>query len=175
MKKPKTDKMKEKQEKMKAKASKLATQLKGATKTATAIALLVILGVVTGCQDTKPASRSNDAAYGDFEPSIVINGSSNVVTVAITIGDGVYADASGGGDSQSTTPTQTTDTKPEVAVGVGGGSAGTGSATPASGLLDKATNALKGVTGLGTPTNETSVNPAVNSSCTDGNCTPVMK
>ena len=125
MKKSKPDKMKEKQEKMKAKALKLATQLKGVTKTATAVALIAILGMVTGCQDTTPASRSNTASYGDMEPSIVVNGSSNTVYVTITIGDGVYADASGGGDSQATTPTQTTDTKPETAVTVGAGSAGT--------------------------------------------------
>jgi hypothetical protein len=103
---------------------------------------MLAFALITGCQETQPASRSNTATYGELEPSIVVNGSSNVVYIAITIGDGVYADASGGGDSQATTPTQTTDTKPEVAVGVGGGSAGTGSATPAAGPISKAANAV---------------------------------
>jgi len=144
MKKPKTEKMKEKEEKMKAKANKLATQLKGVTKpTVTACCIIAAMLAMTGCQDTNPASRSNDATYGDFEPRVVINGSSNTVSVVITVGDGVYASADGGGDSQATTPTQTTDTKPEVAVGVGGGSAGTGTSTPAAGLLDKAETTAK--------------------------------
>jgi len=143
MNKTKPDKMKEKQTKMKEKKEKLAQKLRGAVKTvATATALLVILGVVTGCQNTKPASRSNEATYGDLKPNIVVNGSSNTVYITIDIGDGVYADASGGGDSQDTTPTQTTDTKPEVAVGVGGGSAGTGSSTPAAGPLEKAAKSV---------------------------------
>jgi hypothetical protein len=134
MSKTKPEKMKEKETKMKTKKQKLAQKLKGVTKAfATATALLVI-ALATGCQNADPASRSNRAEYGSFEPYIVIEGNSNTVHVTIRVGDGVYASADGGGDSLENTPTQTTDTKPEVAVGVGGGTAGTGSAATSTGL-----------------------------------------
>lgn len=122
--KSKPAKMQEKENKMKMKKAKLAMKLKGV---AVAIGLLVF---VSGCQTADPASRSNKAEYGDIIPKISIEGTSNVVHVTITIGDGVYASADGGGDTQSNTPTQTTDTKPEVAVGLGGSSVGTGGKKP---------------------------------------------
>jgi hypothetical protein len=104
--------------------------------------LILALGAAAltgGCQSADPASRSNRSTYGDITARIE-GGNSN--SVSITIGDGLYADASGGGDTQSNAPTQTTDTKPEVAVGVGGGSAGTGGATPSSGIVGKALETL---------------------------------
>lgn len=166
--KPKPAKMQEKEEKMQQKKDKLQQKLKGiAVSTATAIALVFM----AGCQTADPASRSNNATYGDQEPKVTINGSSNYVHLAITIGDGVYASADGGGDTQSNTPTQTTDTKPEVAVGVGGGSAGTGGGSPTSGLTDTILNSLKGL-GLVTGSNEKEVKAAVDAACTDGNCAP---
>ena len=157
---------------MKAKSGKLATQLKGAvTKVATATAMLALV-LMAGCQTADPASRSNNATYGDFMPKIAIDGSSNTVTVAITVGDGVYASADGGGDTQSNTPTQTTDTKPEVAVGVGGGSAGTGGGSQESGLTAKLWNALKAYIPAGS---ETAAKTAIESACADGNCAPTTK
>ena len=136
------EEMKEKKEKMKAKKESMKARLKGVSKTVATAAPLIAIMLFAGCQTADPASRSNTATYGDFEPRITINGSSNCVHVVVTIGDGVIASADGGGDTQSNTPTQTTDTKPEVAVGVGGGSAGTGTSAPAAGLLDKAKNAI---------------------------------
>lgn len=174
MKKSKPAKMQEKRDKMKEKAKKLASQLKGVVKAASTAATVLAVMILAGCQDTKPASRSNEASYGDLEPSIVVNGSSNTVYVTIDIGDGVYADASGGGDSQATTPTQTTDTKPEVAVGVGGGSAGTGGATPTAGLTDKAMSVLRGL-GVLNPSNESAIKTALESACSGETCAPAQK
>jgi len=168
-KKSKPAKMQEKEEKMNAKKEKLAMKLKGKVAVAGAVACLAVL--LAGCQTADPASRSNQAGYGDFIPKINIEGASNVVNVAITVGDGVYASADGGGDKLTNTPTQTTDTKPEVAVGVGGGSAGTGGGSPTSGLTDTILNALKGL-GLVTGSNEAAVKTAVDAACTDGNCAP---
>lgn len=164
--KPKPAKMQEKEEKMQQKKDKLQQKLKGvAVSTATVVALLIM----AGCQTADPASRSNNATYGDQEPRVTINGSSNYVHLAITIGDGVYASADGGGDTQSNTPTQTTDTKPEVAVGVGGGSAGTGGGSPTAGLTDKLMAALKS-TGILTESNTKEVKAAVDAACADGSC-----
>lgn len=172
MNKSKPEKMKEKEEKMKEKKAKLERKLKGAAKAVATATALLALALVTGCQDTVPSARSNQAGYGDFEPSVVINGSSNTVNLAVTVGDGIYATADGGGDSQATTPTQTTDVKPEVAVGVGGGSAGTGGGSQETGPTAAVLNALKGLGNLITPQNEKAVTEAVKSACKDGNCAP---
>lgn len=166
-KKSKPAKKQEIRSKMKEMKARLQRKLKGAVPAAAVVCLMVM----AGCQTADPASRSNDASYGDLEPRVTINGSSNYVNVAITIGDGVLASADGGGDTQSNTPTQTTDTKPEVAVGLGGGSAGTGGGSPTSGLTDTILNALKGM-GLVTGANEKEVKAAVDAACTDGNCAP---
>lgn len=157
---------------MKAKKEALKAKLKGVAAPVATGAAIVMLMLLTACQTADPASRSNNAEYGDIAPRVTINGSSNYVHMAVTIGDGVLASADGGGDTQSNTPTQTTDTKPEVAVGVGGGSAGTGGGSQESGLTAKLWSALKGVGGLITPSNETAVKQAVESACADGNCTP---
>jgi hypothetical protein len=169
MAKSQADKMKEKKDKMKTKKENLKAKLKGKVAVAGAVACLAVL--LAGCQTADPASRSNEAAYGDLEPRITINGSSNTVSFTMTIGDGVLASADGGGDTQSNTPTQTTDTKPEVAVGVGGGSAGTGGGSPTSGLTDTILNALRGL-GLVTDSNTKEVKAAVDAACTDGSCAP---
>lgn len=156
---------------MKEMKAKLQLKLKGAAPAATAVCLMVAAMMMAGCQTADPASRSNDASYGDLEPRVSINGSSNYVNVAITIGDGVLASADGGGDTQSNTPTQTTDVPAQVAVGVGGGSAATGGGSPTAGLTDKLMAALKS-TGLVTENNTAAVKAAVDAACTDGNCAP---
>jgi hypothetical protein len=171
MKQPVKQKMKEKKEAMKAKKEAIKAKLKGVAAPIAAGTALVALMLLTACQTADPASRSNNATYGDLEPRITVNGSSNYVHLAVTVGDGVIASADGGGDTQSNTPTQTTDTKPEVAVCVGGGSAGTGGGSPTAGLTDKLMTALKGL-GLVTGTNEGAVKEVIDAACKDGNCAP---
>jgi hypothetical protein len=168
------ERLKEKKEKMKAKKETIKAKIKGATKSAAVTACCIVAAMLatTGCQTADPASRSNTATYGDLEPRITINGSSNYVHFAMTIGDGVIASADGGGDTQSNTPTQTTDTKPEIAVGVGGGSAGTGGGSQESGLTAKLWSALKGFIPAGS---ETAAKTAIEAACTDGNCAPTTK
>lgn len=161
--------------KMKTKKEILKAKLKGVTKTAPGVATLLAVMMFAGCQTADPASRSNRASYGDLEPRITINGSSNTVSFAMTIGDGVLASADGGGDTQSNSPVQTTDTKPEVAVGVGGGSAGTGGGSQETGPTAAVLYALKGLGNLITPENEKAVTEAVSAACKDGNCAPVAK
>lgn len=107
--------------------------------------LLVLVGMVSGCQSADPASRSNRTSYRDLIAHMHVHGHSNYVEFAV--GDGLYASADGGGDSLENTATQTTDTKPEVAVGVGGSSAGTGGAAPSSGLAGAALEKLMGMLG----------------------------
>jgi len=176
MKKSKPAKMQEKEAKMKKKENKLLKQLTGAaTKAATATSMLALM-FLAGCQDTNPASRSNEAGYGDFEPSVVINGSSNSVTVRVAVGDGVYAKADGGGDSQATSPTQTTDVKPDIKVAVGAGSTATGAAGNNPDMISNFVNMFSGW--LGTNKGVTLTEPekaSLTAACTDGSCAPPSK
>jgi hypothetical protein len=175
--KSKVEKMMEKTERMKDKAVKFASKLKAPVKgTASATAILCMV-LLSGCQDTIPSARSNQAGYGDFEPSIVLNGSSNSVTLNITIGDGVYADASGGGDSQATTPTQTTDVKPDIKAAVGAGATASGAAGNNPDFMSNAVNAVYGWLGLNkgvtlTDAEKASATAAAKAACTDGSCAP---
>ena len=176
MKKPKPDKLKEKEEKMKIKENKLAAQLKGVVKTAATATALVAVMMLSGCQTTDPASRSNRAEYGDICPHIDINGSSNVVSVTNIVGDGVYASADGGGDSQATTPTQTTDVKPDIKAAVGAGATASGAAgnnpemiTSFIGMVSGWLSANKGVT-LTEPEKA-----SLTAACSDGSCAPPSK
>jgi hypothetical protein len=172
MKEPTKDKMKRKKVVMKAKKQIIVAKVKGLAPAATAVLMLLAALLFAGCQDLNPASRSNHAQYRDVAPSIVVNGSSNVVTVTNSVGDGVIASADGGGDAMTNTPSQTTDVKPEVAVGVGGGSAGTGAGSQEAGLTTQIMSALKGLGGLINPTNEKTVAAAVEAACVGGNCAP---
>ena len=123
------------------------------------------VAALAGCQTADPASRSNKTRYRDIAARV--QGNSN--TVNITVGDGLYADASGGGDTQSNTPMQTTETKPEVAAAWGGASAGTGGAKPTSGLTEAAMAAWAKLTGGQKVTAEEA--QAIKD-CADGNCEP---
>ncbi len=132
------------------------------------LSMMICAGVLlyAGCQSADPASRSNRTAYRDIYAEL--NGSSNVVN--ISVGDGLYADASGGGDSQENTATQTTDTKPEVAVGLGGGSAGTGGASPTSGIVGEALNKLMAYLGGNKSSTLTTEEAAALTQCVEGAC-----
>ena len=173
--KSKAEKMVEKAERMKDKAVKLAAKLKGPAK-GTATALLA-MALLSGCQDTIPSARSNQSGYGDFEPSIVLNGSSNSVTLNITIGDGVYADASGGGDTQTASPVQTTDVKPDIKAAVGAGATASGAAGNNPDFMSNAVNAVYGWLGLNkgvtlSDSEKAAATAAVKAACTDGSCAP---
>jgi hypothetical protein len=173
--KPKTDKMLEKAEKMKDKAVKFASKLKGPAKGAASATAILAMVLLAGCQETIPSARSNQAGYGDFEPSIVLNGSSNNVTLNITIGDGVYADASGGGDSQTASPVQTTDVKPDIKAAVGAGATASGAAGNNPDFMSNAVNAVYGWLGLNkgvtlTDAEKASATAAAKAACTDGSC-----
>jgi hypothetical protein len=176
MKKSKPAKMQEKEAKMKKKENKLLKQLTGvATKVATATAMLALM-LLAGCQDTNPASRSNEAGYGDFEPSVVINGSSNSVTVRVAVGDGVYAKADGGGDSQATTPTQTTDVKPDIKAAVGAGATASGAAgnnpEMITGFISMVSGWLSANKGVNLSETEKA---SLSAACADGSCAPSSK
>jgi hypothetical protein len=174
--KPKAEKMVEKAERMKDKAVKLAAKLKGPAKgAATATAMLAVI-LFVGCQTADPASRSNNATYGDFEPRVTVNGSSNVVSVVVTVGDGVYASADGGGDTQSNTPTQTTDVKPDIKAAVGAGATASGAAGNNPDFMSNAVNAVYGWLGLNkgvtlTDSEKAAATAAAKAACTDGSCT----
>jgi hypothetical protein len=120
---------------------------------------------IAGCQTVDPSARSNRTSYRDIY--VTVNGSSNTVTQ--TVGDGLYADASGGGDSNANTPTQTTDIRPEVAAAWAGGSAGTGGAKPSSGIAGEALNKLMGILG-GSGGTLTPVEAQVIKDCADNSC-----
>ncbi len=173
--KSKPAKMAEKEEKMKQKASKLASKLKGVGKAVTSATVLLAIVLFAGCQNLTPASRANDASYGDQEPSLVINGSSNTVTFTVTIGDGIYADASGGGDSQTSSPVQTTDIKPDIKAAVGAGATASGAAGNNPDFMSTAANALFGWLGVNkgvtlTDTEKAAATAAAKAACTDGSC-----
>jgi hypothetical protein len=173
--KSKVEKMQEKAERMKDKAVKFAAKLKGPVKGA-ATALLA-MALLSGCQDLTPASRANDASYGDQEPSIVINGSSNTVNFTLTIGDGIYADASGGGDTQTASPVQTTDIKPDIKAAVGAGATASGGGGNNPDFMSTAANALFGWLGLNkgvtlTDSEKAAATAAAKAACTDGSCAP---
>ena len=133
---------------------------------------LAACAALAGCLGANPAARSNHAAYRDIGARIEINGASNVVSITNSVGDGIYADASGGGDAMENTPTQTTTTKPEVAVGVGGGTAGTGGSTPSSGIVGEALNTLMAILGGTAPagTKLTTAQADALKECINGNC-----
>jgi hypothetical protein len=176
MKKPKPDKLKEKEEKMKTKQNKLAAQLKGVSKAVATATTILAMVILAGCQNTDPASRSNKAEYGDIAPRIVIEGCSNVVSVTNIVGDGVYASADGGGDSQATTPTQTTDVKPDIKAAVGAGATASGAAgnnpemiTSFISMVSGWLSANKGVT-LTEPEKA-----SLTAACADGSCAPPSK
>ena len=172
----KPTKLAAKRKKAAAKKARLAARLKkgknkmknNAIPAAGASALIAALLMLSGCQTADPASRSNRASYRDIYAEV--SGASN--TVAITIGDGLYASADGGGDKQESSAAQTTDTKPEVAVGVGGGSAGTGGATPQSGIVGAALEKLMSIISGAAPTGTklTAEEAAAITDCANGNC-----
>lgn len=173
--KAKTDKMLEKAERMKDKAIKLASKLKGPVKgAATALLALVLFA---GCQTVDPASRSNNAGYGDIAPRVSINGNSNTVSITNIVGDGVYASADGGGDAQTASPVQTTDIKPDIKAAVGAGATASGAAGNNPDFMSTAANALFGWLGINkgvtlTDTEKAAATEAVKAACTDGSCAP---
>ena len=129
------------------------------------VMMIMVSGIaLAGCQSADPASRSNSTRYRDIYVS-------NASNVTLTVGDGLYADASGGGDTQSNTPTQTTETKPEIAAAWAGGSAGTGGAKPSSGLLDEGLKILSRILG-GSDEKLTPEQADAIKECVDGNCAP---
>jgi hypothetical protein len=171
------EEMKENKEKMKAKKQTMKDRLKGVTKTAATAATLIAVMLFAGCQTADPASRSNTATYGDLEPRITINGSSNYVHVAMTIGDGVIASADGGGDTQSNTPTQTTDVRPDIKAAVGAGATASGAAGNNPDFMSTAVQAVYGWLGANkgvtlTDSEKAAATAAATAACADGNCTP---
>jgi hypothetical protein len=164
---------------MKDKAVKLAAKLKGPAKSAALGFAIVAFMLLTGCQNTDPASRSNKAEYGDVAPRIVIEGSSNIVTVTNIVGDGVYASADGGGDSQATSPVQTTDVKPDIKAAVGAGATASGGGGNNPDFMTTAANALFGWLGVNkgvtlTDAEKASATAAAKAACTDGSCAPAV-
>ena len=159
---------------MKEMKAKLQGKLKG---TATSVVCLMVISMMmVGCQTADPASRSNDASYGDLEPRVTVNGSSNYINVAITIGDGVLASADGGGDTQSNTPTQTTDVKPDIKAAVGAGATASGAAGNNPEFMSTAVQAVYGWLGANkgvtlTDSEKASATAAATAACADGNCT----
>lgn len=106
-------------DKVKEKAKALKEKLKGAKKCAALVAALVA-AVLCGCMDTNPASRSNDNRVGDIEPAVKIvfdeGASSNsvIVTMPITLGDGLIASADSAGSTETQTATPTLDIRTKI-------------------------------------------------------------
>jgi len=176
MSKSKPEKMKDKEIKMKAKKNKLTARLKGVAKTTAAASALIAVMMLSACQTTDPASRSNRAEYGDICPRIDINGSSNVVSVTNIVGDGVYASADGGGDSQATTPTQTTDVKPDIKAAVGAGATASGAAGNNPEMITSFISMVSGWLSTNKGVNLSDTEKAsLSAACADGSCAPPSK
>lgn len=152
---------------------KVAGSLKGSASKIVALALLpfALLLLGYGCMGTTPSARSNTSSYEKMFS--VKAGDKAVVTLNVTLGDGLLASADGGGDTQTATPTQTTDVTPSAAVAWGASNASVGSsgtATAQQGLLEKGLEKLRailtGKTGVALDADEAK---AVRD-CVDGNC-----